>query len=44
MSWSPARNQGGTVSGIDSVSMLTANTVVKVQCMAVKIWKDVYLV
>lgn len=27
--WSPARNQGGRVSGIDNVSMLTANTVAK---------------
>lgn len=32
------------MSGPDSVSMLTANTVAKVQCMAVQIWKDVYSV
>lgn len=40
--WSPVRNQGGRVSGIDNISMLPANTVPKVQCMAVNIWKDVY--
>lgn len=36
---SPGRQ---AVSGIVSGSMLTANTVAEVQCVAVKTWKNVY--